>query len=178
LEPKRYIFLHRRRALGARLLGAVVAVVLVGLPAELERGVAAEPEAGQEGAAVWVATVDGPMRAPAAQVQPASLTPPSALAARPGGYGTDELQAFAASAFQMIVIRERWLPVLERAAAASAEEAAKAQHAQAIELAQAVRQRGLTPARYREIFDTAQRDPQFKAYLLTLVRKANTAFTN
>lgn len=178
LEPKRYIFLHRRRALGARLLGAVVAVVLVGLPAELERGVAAEPEAGQEGAAVWVATVDGPMRAPAAQVQPASLTPPSTLASRPGGYGPDELQAFAASAYQMIVIRERWLPVLERAAAASTEEAAKARRAQAIELAQAVRQRGLTPARYREIFDTAQRDPQFKAYLLTLVRQANIAFTN
>jgi hypothetical protein len=179
LEPKRYIFLRRRSALGARLLGVVVAVVLVGLPAELERGVAAEPEAGQEGAAVWVAAVDGPMRAPAAQVRSASLTSPTAPALRPFGYAPDELQAFAASAYQMIVIRERWRPVLERAAAASADEAAKARHAQAIELAQAVRERGLTTARYREIFNTAQRAPAFKAYLLTLVRQAdNTAFTN
>jgi hypothetical protein len=176
LEPKRYIFLRRRRALGARLLGVAVAVVLVGLPAELERGVAAEPEAGQEGAAVWVAAVDGPM--PSAQVQPTSLTAPPVRAVRPGGYNEGELQAFAASAYQMIVIRERWRPVLERAAAASAEDEAKARHAQAIELAQAVRARGLTPAQYREIFNTAQHDPAFKAYLLSLVRRADATFTD
>jgi hypothetical protein len=177
LEPKRYIFLRRRRALGVRLLGVAVAVALVGLPAELERGVAAEPEAGQEGAAVWVATVDGPMHAPVAKAEKAALTSPDAPAAR-AGYGSEELRAFAASAYQMIVIRERWRPVLERADAASAEEAAKARHAQAIELAQAVRERGLTPGRYREIFNTAQRNPAFKAYLLTLVRKADASFVN
>src|SRR5690606_1911060 len=139
---------------------------------------AAELEAGQEGAAVWVATADGPARAPVAEVQPAALTSPTGPAVRSSGYAPGELQAFAVSAYQMLVIRERWRPVLEHAAATGTEEAAKARHAQAVELAQAVRARGLTPARYREIFNTAQRDPQFKAYLLTLVRRADTAFAN
>lgn len=168
VEPKRYIFLRRRRALGARLLGLAVSVVIVGLPAELERGVAAEPEAGMEGGPVRVAALD-----------PQDVRPPARAAAPELAwrrrYGDGALRAFAASAAQMIAIRERWRPVLDRAAASGPEEAAKVRREQGLELAGAVRERGLTPARYREIFDAAQQDPALKSYLLSLVRTADAA---
>lgn len=190
----RYIFLRKRRLfLNARLAGLVAAVGLIGIPAELENGIAAEPG---EGGAGWVTTIEpaagGPTviaaspkpipAQPAAEAQ-APAAPPRAESApqitaslpspRPAETGDRDpavLQAFAASAYDMIAIGERWRPVIERATTLGPEEAAKARRAQAAEMAEAVRNRGLTLARYREIFQAAQKDPQFKSYLLSLVR--------
>lgn len=190
VEPKRYIFLKKRRATETRLLGVAMALILIGLPVELERGVAAEPDASEQ--AGWITTVEPAGSATTAETTAGAVTPktPEAVAEATApsraeaivpvsvhsasGYDDGVLQAFAASAYQMIVIRDRWRPVVERAAASGPEEAAKARHAEAAELVQAVHGQGLSATRYREIFNAAQKNPALKSYLLSLVRTVDT----
>ena len=198
MKPK-YIFLRKRRLfLNARMAGVIAAATLIGIPAELENGIAAEPGEGTG----WVTTVEPaaggpvsmadtaksrptpappPAEAELARTPPQPAPAPQVTASLPTPEAPDGsvyrdpamLQAFAASAYDMIAIGERWRPVIERATALGPDEAAKARRAQATEMAEAVRNHGLTLARYREIFQAAQKDPRFKSYLLSLVRSVD-----